>query len=304
VKVVVTGASGFVGSHIALALAERGLDVVGTVRTPAKAAFLEPRVRLARADLTDRASLVAAFEGADAIVSNAALGSHQGELADMERVNCEGVRNVLEAAHAAGVRRVVHISSVAVYRTRLFTAIDEDAQRTDTTRHRFQWSDLTTDWRYARTKTLSEEIAWQLAGERGLALTCLRPGPVYGSRDTKATAKLVRGMKRRVRFAPTVGVPWVHAGDVAAMTAAALERDVSLGRAYNVAGPPVSQLRFLRTMRKILGDLGWTRRALLVPVPVPAFVRFDTTRAEAELGFVARSIDEGLREALAEYRVA
>ncbi|MCC6622783.1 MAG: NAD-dependent epimerase/dehydratase family protein [Deltaproteobacteria bacterium] len=301
--VVVTGAGGFVGSHIALTLAERGLDVVGTVRTPAKAAFLEPRVRLAKADITDRASLVAAFAGADAIVSNAALGSNQGELADMERVNCEGVRNVLEAAHEAGVRRVVHISSVAVYRTRLFVAIDEDAQRTDTTRHRFQWSDLTTDWRYARTKTMSEQIAWEVAAERGLALTCLRPGPVYGSRDTKATAKLVRGMKRRVRLAPTVGVPWVHAGDVAAMAAAALEREISVGRAYNVAGPPVSQLRFLRTMRKILGDLGWRRRALLVPLPVPVFVRFDTTRAERELGFVARPIEDGLREALAEYRL-
>lgn len=301
--VVVTGAGGFVGSHIALTLAERGLDVVGTVRTPAKAAFLEPRVRLAKADITDRASLVAAFTGADAIVSNAALGSNQGELADMERVNCEGVRNVLEAAHEAGVRRVVHISSVAVYRTRLFVAIDEDAQRTDTTRHCFQWSDLTTDWRYARTKTMSEQIAWEVAAERGLALTCLRPGPVYGARDTKATAKLVRGMKRRVRLAPTVGVPWVHAGDVAAMAAAALEREISVGRAYNVAGPPVSQLRFLRTMRKILGDLGWRRRALLVPLPVPAFVRFDTTRAERELGFVARPIEDGLREALAEYRL-
>ncbi len=302
-KVVVTGAGGFVGSHIALTLAARGLTTVGTVRNPAKAAFLEPTVGLVVADITDRQSLVAAFRGADAVVSNAALGSNQGELADMERVNCEGVKNVLEAAFEAGVKRVVHISSVAVYRTRLFVAIDEDAQRTDTSKHRFQWSDLTTDWRYARTKTLSEAIAWDVAAQRGIALTCLRPGPVYGSRDHKATAKLVRGMKKRMRFAPTVGVPWVHAGDIALMTAAALERDVSIGRAYNLAGPPVSQHFFLRTMRKILGELGWKRRAVLVPVPVPAFVRFDTTRAVSELGFAPRSVEDGLREALEAYRV-
>ena len=300
-KVVVTGAGGFVGSHIALTLAARGMTVVGAVRNPAKAAFLLPQVQLVAADITDRASLLNAFVGADAIVSNAALGSKQGDLAAMEKVNCDGVRNVLVAAAEAGVKRVVHISSVAVYRTRLFVAIDEDAQRTDTTRHRFQWSDLTTDWRYARTKTLSEGIAWEVAAAYGLALTCLRPGPVYGSRDAKATAKLVAAMKRPIHLAPTVGVPWVHAGDVANATAAALERPLSIGRAYNITGPPVSQHRFLKAMRKILGDLGWRRRAVLVPVPVPVVVRFDTRRAEADLGFVARPFEEGLREALAEY---
>jgi len=297
-RVVVTGAGGFVGSHIALAID----GAVGLVRTPAKAAWLEGQgVSLVGGDITDRDSLRRAFEGADAVVSNAALGSNQGDLAEMTRVNCEGVRNVLSAASEAGVKRVVHISSVAVYQTKLWHPIAEDAPQRLTDRHHFAWSDFTTDWRYAMSKTTSEQIAWQLAGELGLALTCLRPGPVYGSRDTKATAKLVAGMRGRVRLGPTVGVPWVHAGDVALATAAALANPATIGQSYNLAGAPVKQLVFLRTMRKILVERGWRRLPWIIPLPLPAWVAFDTTKAARDLGFVARDLTAGLREALAEY---
>ncbi|MFO0750104.1 MAG: hypothetical protein U1F43_31200 [Myxococcota bacterium] len=140
-----------------------------------------------------------------------------------------------------------------------------------------------------------------MAKAHDLQLTCLRPGPVYGSRDTKATAKLVKSLAARLRFAPTVGVPWVHAGDLALAAAAALERPLlSIGKAYNIAGPPVSQLRFLRTMRKVLSEQGKRGLAWLMPVPVPVFVRFDTHRASADLGFTSRPILDGLREALGE----
>ncbi len=265
--VAVTGATGFVGSHIALTLAARGARVIGVVRTPAKGAWMEAHgVELVRGDLTDRASLIAAFDGADAVVSNAALGSGQGELADFERVNCEGVGNVVDTAAAAGARRLVHISTVAVYRTRLWRRLAEDAEPYDTTRRRFNWSDLTTDWRYARTKALAERIAWERAGAHGLDLTCLRPGPVYGARDHKATA-------------------------------AALDNPASGGKAYNLAGEPVSQWRFLRTMKRTLGRGSW-----LLPLPLPVWVRYDTAAARRDLGFAPRTIDEGLAEALAEYR--
>lgn len=298
-KVVVTGATGFLGSHIAKALVDAGHEVIAAVRNPAKGAFLEAwGVRLATADLTDPASLVAAFRGADAVVSNAALGSNQGDMAAFERVNCQGVRDLFDAAHAAGVGRVVHISSVAVYRTRLFAAMDETTRPYDPVTRRFNWSDATTDWRYARTKTLSEGIAWERAKAHGLQLTTLRPGPIYGSRDDKATAKLASQLRAaRVRFVPTVGVPWVHAGDVAAATRMALTRAESIDKAYNIAGPPVSQARFMRAMRRALSARGETRLARLIPLPVPVWVRYDARAAERDLGFSSRAIEDGLAEA-------
>jgi len=299
-KVVVTGASGFLGSHIARAFIDAGHEVVAAVRNPKKAAFLEAwGVRLATADLTDPASLVAAFHGADAVISNAALGSNQGDMQAFERVNCQGVRDLFDAAHEAGVPRIVHISSVAVYRTRLFAAMDEATRPYDPERRRFNWSDATTDWRYARTKTLSENIAWERAAAHGIALTTLRPGPIYGSRDDKATAKLVAQLTTtRVRFVPTVGVPWVHAGDVAGASRTALTRPESIGKAYNVAGPPVSQARFMRAMRRALTARGEVSLARLIPLPVPIWVRYDTGAAERDLGFSSRAIEDGLAEAL------
>ncbi len=303
-RVVVTGATGFVGSHIALALEAAGATVVGAVRSPDKGQWLVHRnVSLVKADLTDKASLVAAFAGADAVVSNAALGSNQGDMADFERVNCQGVSDLMDAANEAGVTRIVHVSSVAVYRTRLYAAMDEATRGYPTDKRRFNWSDTTTDWRYARTKALSEQIAWEKAKAHGLELTTLRPGPVYGSRDPKATRQLVEGLVgKRFKAAPTVGVPWVHAGEVAdAAVRALLNRD-SIGKPYNLAGPPVSMWTFLSAMRKILvALLPGERIARLVPVPAPVWVRFDTTAASRDLGFVARPIEEGLREALEEY---
>lgn len=299
-SIVVTGATGFLGSHIALALVAAGAEVIGAVRSPNKGAWLAARgVRLIAADLTDKASLVTAFKGAHAIVSNAAMGGHDDDLAAYERVNCQGVRDLFDAAHEAGVARVVHISSTAVYRTRLFARMAEDTTGYDTEKRRFNWSDATTNWRYTRTKTLSERIAWERAAAHGLALTTLRPGPIYGSRDVKATAHLAASLrKHRLKTVPTVGVPWVHAGDVASAVVAALANPASHGKAYNIAGPPVSQHRFMRAMRAALIARG-ERAALVVPVPLPVWVRYDTTLAERELGFASRPIEDGLRETFA-----
>ena len=297
--VVVTGATGFLGSHIALALAAAGAEVVGAVRTPEKGAWLERRgVRLVAADLTDKASLTAAFRGAHAIVSNAAMGGHDDDLAAYERVNCQGVRDLFDAAREASVSRVVHISSTAVYRTRLFAKMTEDAEGYDPDKRRFNWSDATTNWRYTRTKTLSERIAWERARAHGIALTTLRPGPIYGSRDVKATAHLRASLlEHRLKTVPTVGVPWVHAGDVANAVVAALANPASEGKAYNIAGPAVSQYRFMRARRAALAA-GGERVAFLLPVPLPVWVRYDTSAAERDLGFTSRPLEEGVREAV------
>ncbi len=292
--VALTGATGFLGSHLAAHLLAAGTAVRAVVRNPERGAWLaEAGAQLAAADLDHPAALEAAFRGARAVVANAALGSNLGTLEDFVRTNVGGVENTLRAAASAGVQRVVLISSVAVYRTRIRTFQNESGERYGHVKRPFVWSDLTTDWRYAMTKCIGEDRALALAAELGLKLTVLRPGPIYGSRDSRWTARLLGYHRRRLLLAPTVGVPMVHAGDVAGAVAGALGTDASVGRAYNLAGPPRTLPVLLAALKRLSG-----RGPLVVPVPVPLWVGYDTTAAARDLGFRSRPLDEGLQEVL------
>ncbi len=293
--VAVTGATGFLGGHVAAALRAEGRAVRGVVRRPDAGAWLaEAGVTFARADLAEVEELAAAFAGAEAVVANAALGSFQGGLADFVRTNVTGTENTLRAAAAAGVRRVVYVSTVAIYRTVLRHPMPEDHPRYGPRRRAFAWTHAGTDWRYCVSKQAAEERAWALAEALGLALTVVRPGPVYGSRDPKWTARLLRTVARPVAFAPTVGIPAVHAGDVARAVAAALANPASIGRAYNVAGPPTPLADILAGLVRLRGG-----GARLLRVPVPLWVAYDTSAAARDLDFRARPLADGLAEALA-----
>lgn len=292
--IAITGATGFLGSHLVDAFRDRGIPVRAVVRRPQAAARLrETGCEVARADVLDQDALTEAFAGCRAVIANAALGSNQGDLDAMQRVNVQGVENTLRACSVAGVRRVGLVSSVAVYRSRLWRPMAEDAPPTPTDRRRFAWRDLTTDWRYSLTKSRGEALAWRLAGELDLELTALRPGPVYGPRDPKLSARLLQALERSVVFLPTVGLPLVHARDVADAMVAALDEPRSVGRAYNLAGPPVSLARLVGTLGRVAGT-----GPRVLPIPVPAWVAFDCRRAEAELGFSPRPLEQGLRSLL------
>lgn len=294
-SVAVTGVTGFLGSHIALTLALAGVEVRGVARRPEGWTLGHPeKVSVVPGDLNDEASLIAAFAGCRAVVANAALVSWRGELDAYIATNVRGTENTLRAAAAAGAREVVLVSSVAVYRTRLRHYMDEAHPRYGPKKRLFDWSHLSTDWRYSLTKQAAEERAWSLAKELNLALTVLRPGPIYGSRDPKWTSRLLRNLQRPLTFAPSFGVPLVHAGDVARVVLRALDGG-GAGRAYNLAGPPTPLREILTTFLRFGGG-----RAKLVPLPVPLWVGYDTRAARQDLGFNPRSLDEGVAEVLSQ----
>lgn len=303
-RVAVTGASGFVGSHIALALADAGAEALAVVRSPGKAIWLEARgVALRRADLAEIDAMASAFAGCDAVVANAALGSNQGTLDELVRGNTTGVRNTFAAAARAGVKRVVYISSVAVYNNRPLRWQNEESPRFDTDavaagRRQLSVSDLTTDWRYAHSKALAEDLAWSEAERLGLELTSLRPGPVYGSRDPKLMPRLLERLRLPLLPLPRVGMPLVHAGDVALAVVGALENPRSVGEAYNLSGPPTPLPEVFRELVRQGAAPG--RPPIILSLPLPIWVGFDTSKAERDLGFRARSLKEGFAEALAE----
>lgn len=294
VRISITGATGFLGSHLTEVLS-RHHDVVGVVRTPSKGAHLD--VELRKADLTDKSSLVDAFRGSDVLIANAALAPGWKKPTPQAYLdaNITGARNQLEAAAEAGVSRVIWISTVGVYRTRLFRALREDAEKIDPHEPRFDWNNLTTDSGYTRSKAAAELLAWELSASLGLDVTALRPGPIYGERDPKLTARYFRMARWPIALAPTTRLPHVHASDVALAAHGALENPESIGRAYNVTGASVSVFSILRSLRR-----AGAGRQFIVPLFAPLRIAFDDGAAERDLGFRPRSFDDAARDLVRE----
>ncbi len=291
-RVAVTGATGFLGRYIALALRRRGAHAVGVVRDPARGRELAAQgVELRRADLSNPEALARAFGGCDAVVSNAALLSlTRFRPRDYVETNVRGTANVVESAAAAGVKRLVHVSSVGVYRGRQQPAVDETHPRYPRS------TKLRRTNAYPVSKALAEETARELSRRHAIELTTIRPSGIYGAFDRN----FMRVFKALVGFPITVypaffRLPLVYAGDVAEAIALCLENPIAVGKAYNVAGEDRSAWEFARAWRKAGGKSAW----LMLPIPFPYRRVYDSRRAQAELGWRNRSYVEGLRETLA-----
>lgn len=291
--VAVTGASGFLGGHLADVLAARGHAVRAVVRNPEKSpALRDLGCTFATADLSDSDALARAFEGADAVVANAALAiRHDRPYAEFLSANVGGTENTLRAAAKAGVKRVVYVSSVSVHQIlNPWGHFKADAPYLSDTTSKLTLNHLTTAWKYSLTKSLAEKRAWVLAEELGLKLTTVRPGPIYGPRDHKLTARYAAQMARSHIVAPTARAPHVHAVDVAGAIAGALGNDASIGKPYLLGGPSESPYTVLTIWKRLAG-----RGPVIVPLPLPAHLSFDDEPATRDLGFSPRGIEDGLR---------
>ncbi len=288
-RIAVTGATGFLGRYIVDVLLERGAHVIGVVRNPDRVPALARRgVELRRADLAERARLAEGFAGADAVVSNAALFSlRNARWRDHHAANVEGTRNVFGALGDAGVRRVVHVSSVAVYGFGARGPLTEDTPllSEDTRRHPFNV--------YAVSKAVSEHLAWALAREHALALSTVRPNTIFGAFDPNFTPVFRRLVTLPVGVMPAfLQLGFVYAGDVAEAIARALERDVAVGRAYNTAGEGQSAWELALAWREAGGRTGWA----LLPMPFPLVIRHDSSRARQEIGWQTRPLVDAWRD--------
>jgi len=291
--IAVTGATGFLGRYLVDVLQARGARVVAVVRSPDKAPELEARgVELRRADLTEPEALEEGFRDADAIVANAALFALSYRKShEYIETNLLGSRNVIDAASRAGVRRMVKVSSSIVYRPggREFRSEDHPL-RTEQDR---MWP-----WNvYAISKAAAETEAWREADGRGIALSTVRPGGIYGAFDTNFTRVHEMLMGWPISIYPAFfHNPVVYAADVADGVARILENDASAGRAYNLAGEPgTTGWDFLRAWR----DAGGPCPRVTIPVPLPMRMRLSIARAKEELGWQNRPMTEGIRELLA-----
>ncbi|HEX5759269.1 MAG TPA: NAD-dependent epimerase/dehydratase family protein [Thermoanaerobaculia bacterium] len=318
-RVLVTGGTGFLGRRLIAELLPRHA-VRALVRPRAAArAPLPDGVETAPGDVADRESLARVAAGCDAIVHAAALVKILAPRAEFARINVGGLENALAAARAAGVGKLVYVSSfIALGPSERAPGgvLDEGA---DTFSDR-PWINA-----YEETKTLADRVA-RRAIAAGEPVAVVYPGVIYGPGEMTEGNLVVRHLLDLLhrRLPALVGRPerrWSYAyvDDVARGVAAALERgasggrwvlggdNVTLGEFYatveRLSGVPVPRRRMPDGLAKAAGALqkGWARLRGGTPQLTPDLVEvyrhdwaYSSARAEAELGYRRRPLAAGL----------
>ena len=324
-SVLVTGATGFTGGHLAATLARRGETVRALVRSRSRARFDRSPlpalgVQAVEGDLGEPASVRHAAEGVEVVYHIAATYREAGQPDSAYRtINVEGTRNLLEAARAGGARRLVHCSTGGVHGHIANPPGTEDAP--------FNPGDI-----YQETKLEAEQLAREFGRETGFDVVVARPIGIYGPGDTRFL-KMFRGLARGNFPMLGSGRAFYHLtyiDDLVEGFRLCGTVPGAKGRTYILAGPRFTTLEELVAL--VAKELQvrpprihwpvwpfWTAGLLceLVCVPLriepPLYRRrvdfytksraFDTARARSELGFAPKvDLEDGIHRTAEWYR--
>ena len=321
----VTGASGFVGSALARALAANGFALRLAVRASSKRDNLEGlKAKIVTADMRDFAALRQAMQGVRYVFHAAAdYRLWARDPSEIVRNNLEGTRAVMQAALVAGVERVVYTSSVATLKPH-----DDGTPADETSRH----TEETVIGAYKKSKLVAERLVERMVAEDGLPAIIVSPSTPIGPRDIKPTPTgriIVEAALGRIPAFVDTGLNLVHVDDVAAGHLLALEKG-RIRESYILGGQDVSFRDMVSDIAEMAGRRAPTiglPRAPLFPLAYAAetvarltgkepFITvdalkmakyrmfFSSAKAERELGYRARPYHEALVDALAWFRMA
>jgi len=319
--VALTGASGYTGGRLLGALRDRGDEVSVLVRARSLSDAVRSRAsRVVEGDLADAEALDRLVSGQDAVLHVAAVYRTAGHPDDYYReVNVRGTGRLLEAAARHGVRRFVHTSTVGVHGHVENPPADESAPLAP--------GDI-----YQETKAEGEALAFDYHRRRGVPVSVVRPGAIYGPGETrllKLFRAIARGRYAIVGSGRTFYHP-VYIDDLVKGYLLALDRDQAVGEAFLICGPSyVSQQDLAALVAKHTGGrvlpiriparpIQWAGdlvEAICVPLGIepPLYRRrvdfftksraFDISRARTELGFAPKvGLGDGIQRTLAWYR--
>jgi hopanoid-associated sugar epimerase len=323
--ILVTGATGFVGSAVLRALIAGGADARALARaTSPRDNLVGLECRVVEGDIRDRASMDRAVAGVRFLFHVAAdyrLWSR--DPSELTRANVEGTRTVMEAALGAGVERIVYTSSVATLRAGDATAVVDETAPLGAGEG---------VGAYKQSKVAAERLVERLVAGHGLPAVIVNPSTPIGPRDIKPTPTgriVVEAATGRIPAFVDTGLNLVHVDDVAQGHLAALECG-RIGERYILGGQNATLRELLAAIAGLTGRRAPTLslpRAPLYPLAVAAeglaqitgrepFVTrdalkmaahhmfFTSAKAEAELGYTARPYPAALADALAWFGAA
>lgn len=322
--VVVTGASGHIGNNLVRTLVERGRRVRAVVHSDENRGLAGlSGVEQVRGDVCDQASLDRAFAEADVVYHLAAhISISDDEDHRVDAVNVQGTRNVVAACERAGVRRLIHFSSVhALWGHPAHLPIDENSEL----------ADRPDALAYDRSKAQAEK-AVLAAAARGLDAVIVNPGAVLGPNDFRPSAQgsfLIDLCRRKMPALVQGGYNWCDVRDVVTGALAAEERG-RRGERYLLAGHPLSVSELAQVVQQMSGvrvprmvtplwmarlaapgfmvvskALGkrplFTKHALQI---LGSNYQFKLDKARRELGYSPRPISETIGDSVSWYRSA
>src|SRR3984957_2251771 len=319
--ILVTGASGFLGSALAAALRASGHAIRVLARPSSPRTNLNAADVVCEGDLRDRASLAAALKGVRYLFHAAAdyrLWARDPE--EIRRSNVEGTRLIMEEALSAGVERIVYTSSVATLKLTDGVVSTEDNPL----------ADGEGIGAYKRSKVAAERLVEAMIQRDGLPAVIVNPSTPIGPRDVRPTPTgriIVEAASGRMPAFVDTGLNLAHVDDVALGHLDALDRG-RIGERYILGGENVYLADMLADISRLVGRRPPTLklpRTLLYPIAygaellarvggVEPFITmdglrmarhhmfFDDSKARRELGYVSRPYGEGLSAAIAWFR--
>jgi dihydroflavonol-4-reductase len=319
-KYFITGATGFIGTHLVDRLVENGHEVIALTRDRSNAEHLPESVTVVEGDITEKETFRSAIEGVDGVFHLAAwyqVGPGPWNAEKAERINVEGTRNVLELMDELNVPKGVYVSTVGVYGNTGGKYVDESYRSPNSFPSVYQQ----TKWQ------AHYEVAEPMI-EDGLPLVIATLGAIYGPGDkdyggTPRTA-FQGHLQQDIPMLPSDFVlPWDHVEDTAANLVRAMEKGTP-GEEYSIANEPrsvaevlelVENLTDIPAPRAVPGTIFyWLSRVVtlaeVVTQPPEGFeselleffssggVLVDNSKAVRELSIEHRPLEEGLREYL------
>lgn len=324
-KILVTGGTGFIGSRLVHKLATGGDEIRVLVRPSSSLvplSGLDGRIVPVQGDVTDYASLQQAMQGVDEVYHSAGftyMGGDPSRDKKLRAINIDGTRNVLKAAREAGVRRVLHVSSITA------VGVSGKGKPADET---FSWNFHKVPLSYAETKHLAEEAVMQAVGD-GLDCVIVNPAFVFGAGDVNFNAgRLIKDVYQgRVPAYPLGGICVIDVEIVVETTIAAMQKGRT-GERYIIGGDNVTYRQLSQTIARVTGV-----KPFMVPVPfslarfilsvfsmlgyrhrfsklfnlsmfrvASEFLYFDSSKARRELGMRSEPHEESIRRAFEWYR--